>query len=602
MYIRQTKTGTAVSGESYYTFRIVASERIGSKVRQRTLLNLGREFSVPRNLWPELCARIEQILSGQISLLPQNPEIEEDAERYAAQLVAVGNVDKQEESKQKNRFHEVDIDSLQLVRPRSIGVENLGLSALNELSLPAIFAGLGFNKTQIAAVIGSIVGRMAEPGSELSTWRYLQNRSGIGELIDYDFESMPLMQLYKVSDRLIRHRKKIEDAMFSRIRDLFCLPAAVTLYDLTNTFFEGKVKGNKKAHNGHSKEKRTDCPLPTLGLVLDGSGFIKRSQVFKGNVSEGSTLEIMLNGLEAPAGALIVMDRGIATQANIDWLIINQYRYLVVSRERTRRFQESKAEPISSGTGGEIQIYREVSKNGSEIRLYCHSAERAKKDEGITARFCKRFEEGLGKIAASLSKSHGTKKRDKVIERIGRLKERCRGIGQYYHIHLKFDEKAEKVTSLTWHQQAKPGTQLSLPGVYCLRTNELDWDDEALWRTYSMLTDLEAVFRCLKSELGLRPIYHRKEERSDGHLFITVLAYQAVQIIRRKLKRHSICDSWTTIRKTASSQQRVTATFRQKDGRTLHVRKATTAEPQLRKIYNLLGADMSPGGIKKYVN
>ncbi len=135
-----------------------------------------------------------------------------------------------------------------------------------------------------------------------------------------------------------------------------------------------------------------------------------------------------------------------------------------------------------------------------------------------------------------------------------------------------------------------------------MRTNELCWDDEALWRTYSMLTDLEAVFRCLKSELGLRPIYHRKEERSDGYLFITVLAYQAVQIIRRKLKRHSICDSWSTIRKTVSSQQRVTATFRQKDGRTLHVGKTTTAEPQLRKIYNLLGADMSPGGIKKYVN
>jgi hypothetical protein len=115
------------------------------------------------------------------------------------------------------------------------------------------------------------------------------------------------------------------------------------------------------------------------------------------------------------------MDRGIATQANIDWLGANQYRYLVVSRERTRRFEESKAEPISSATGGEIQIHREVSKNGNEIRLYCHSAERAGKDEGITARFCKRFEDGLEKITASLSKPHGIKKRDRVIERIGRF-------------------------------------------------------------------------------------------------------------------------------------------------------------------------------------
>ena len=187
-------------------------------------------------------------------------------------------------------------------------------------------------------------------------------------------------------------------------------------------------------------------------------------------------------------------------------------------------------------------------------------------------------------------------------ERIGRLKERCRGIGQYYHIHLKFDEKTGKVTSLTWQQETKPGTQLSKPGVYCLRTNELGWNDETLWRTYTMLTDPEAVFRCLKSELGLSPIYHHRKERSEGHLFLTVLAYQAVQVIRRKLKIHGICDSWAAIRKTASSQQRVTSTFRRKDGRTLHVRKATVTEPQLKKIYNLPGADMFPGGIKKYVN
>ena len=117
-----------------------------------------------------------------------------------------------------------------------------------------------------------------------------------------------------------------------------------------------------------------------------------------------------------------------------------------------------------------------------------------------------------------------------------------------------------------------------------------------------MLTDLEAVFRCLKSELGLRPIYHQKEDRAEGHLFITVLAYQAVQILRRKLKTHGIHESWVSLRKIFAGQFRVTATFRQRDGRTLHVRKTTTAEPKLKRLYDALGLSASPVGVKKLVN
>ncbi|MBM9538452.1 transposase [Desulfobulbus alkaliphilus] len=143
---------------------------------------------------------------------------------------------------------------------------------------------------------------------------------------------------------------------------------------------------------------------------------------------------------------------------------------------------------------------------------------------------------------------------------------------------------------------------LTPPGVYCLRIYELNWDAPKLWQTYTMLTDLEAVFRSLKSELGLRPIYHRKEDRAEGHLFITVLAYQAVQTIRRQLKAHGINESWTSLRGILSDQQRVTATFTQRDGRTLHVRKATVPEPALHKIYETLRLSPTPGGVKKMIN
>ena len=146
------------------------------------------------------------------------------------------------------------------------------------------------------------------------------------------------------------------------------------------------------------------------------------------------------------------------------------------------------------------------------------------------------------------------------------------------------------------------GTMATHPGVYCLRSNETGWDEEKLWRTYTMLTDLESVFRSLKSELGLRPVYHSKEARGDGHLFITVLAYQAVQVLRTKLKKADIHASWGTLRKTLSVQRRVTTSFQQKDGRTLNVRKSTRAESELMEIYNALRINPEPGGIKKLIS
>jgi transposase len=159
-----------------------------------------------------------------------------------------------------------------------------------------------------------------------------------------------------------------------------------------------------------------------------------------------------------------------------------------------------------------------------------------------------------------------------------------------------------KAIGITWEKVPVAGTQLTHPGIYCLRTNELIWDEKTLWQTYTILTDLEAVFRSLKSELGLRPIYHQKKDRAEGHLFITVLAYQAVQVLRRKLKAHGIHQSWSSLRKIFSGQHRVTVTFRQRDCRTLHVRKTTVAEPKLKKVYDALGLCVSPVGIKKLVN
>ena len=601
MYIRQTKTSGATSGEAYFTFRLVASKRIGGKVRQQTLLNLGRTFSLPREQWPVLCSRIEQIISGQISLTSISTVIEALAQRYAARLVADSRPASAPKDTASPVYHEVDVDSLELVRPRSIGVEHVGLEALEWLELPRILEEVGFNRKQQAAVIGNVIGRMAAPASELATWGWLRERSGLGELLEVDFEAMPLMSLYRASDLLVKHRQPIEAALFSRISDLFSLPTTVTLFDLTNTYFEGEMAGNRKAKRGHSKEKRSDCPLVTLGLVLDGSGFVRRSRMFEGNVAEASTLEEMLQGLDAPAGALVIMDRGIATEANINWLLEHRYRYLVVSRERTRQFDPTQSVDVATASDQTVHLQRVVSDDGSEVRLYCHSEARQEKETAMTDRFSQTFENGLAKLAAGLLKPRGEKNRDKLLQRIGRLQERSHGIGRHYRIELTPAEGA-LVTGITWTKEPIDGTQLTHPGEYCLRTNELRWDAATLWQTYIQLTDLEAVFRSLKSELGLRPVYHHKEDRADGHLFITVLAYQAVQVLRRKLKLQNVNASWSSLREIFSGQQRVTATFTQKDGRTLHVRKTTLAEPKLQALYDALSLSASPVGARKLVS
>ena len=155
--------------------------------------------------------------------------------------------------------------------------------------------------------------------------------------------------------------------------------------------------------------------------------------------------------------------------------------------------------------------------------------------------------------------------------------------------------------AVTFARRPLDGSMATHPGVYCLRSNETDWDEATLWRTYTTLTDLEAVFRSLKSELGLRPIHHRKPVRAEGHLFITVIAYQAVQVVRKRLAAAGERASWTTLRNILGGQQRVTATFRRADGRTLHVRTATAVEPGQNAIYDALGVDPNPGGTRKTV-
>lgn len=618
MFIRQTRTNNKATGEGYFTYRLVRGERIGGKVRQITVLNLGRHFPIQSEHWPLLCTRIEQLLRPQVDLvdIPCPDAIERAAQRYAGQLLvralpaaAIVGSNPPDVGAGAGAvaspvavpdFQEVDIDSLQQSQPRSVGVEHVALHALAQLGFVDKLTELGINGVNRAAILGNVIGRMAAPASELATWNWLHSQSALGELLDVDFAGLSHMRLYRTSDILMQHRTAIEDHLFNAAQTLFKQDDSVTLFDLTNTYFEGDAAANPKALFGRSKEKRSDCPLLTLGLVLNGSGSVRRSMTFAGNVTEGTTLAGMLTGLGAPAGALVILDAGIATEANLIWLRERGYRYLVVRRGGARQFDPAQAVTIETASGDPLLLQKELSEDGKEVLLYCHSEGREAKERAMAARFEAAFEAGLQKIADGLQKPRAEKRQVKLLERIGRLKEKSRGASQHYHIDLEVDA-SDKVTALTWQKTPVEGTMATHPGVYCLRSNELGWDEERLWRTYTMLTDLESVFRSLKSELGLRPVFHSKEDRSDGHLFITVLAYQCVQALRTQLKAAGIHDSWASLRQTLSVQCRVTTSLRCKDRRTVHVRKSTVAEPALLKIYRALAINPAPGGVKKTI-
>ncbi|MGH8853816.1 MAG: IS1634 family transposase [Telluria sp.] len=610
MFIRRTITNSRKTEQAYYTYRLVEGVRTGSVVKQTTLLNLGSHFDVDQGDWPALAARIDALLRGQeplqLEALPEN--VEAMAQRCAAQLIALRAIEmpgaqpaSEAVAEGAERFQEVDLDSIEMVRPRSVGVEQAALWAMRQCGFADKLAELGFNRPQIAAAVGNIVGRMAHPGSELASHAWLGRRSALGELIDFDFESMDLNRLYRASDALYKHRDVLQDHLFGAAKSLFGFGETVTLYDLTNTYFEGIAAGVKKAARGRSKEKRSDCPLVTLAVVLDGSGFVRRSRVFAGNASEPQTLQEMLAGLSAPKGATVAMDAGIATEANLAWLREHGYHYVVVSRQRERRFDPALVSELQTAGEATIQIHRVMDADSGEAHLYCHSSAREQKDRAIDDAKSRAFEALLQKLVDGLGKPTGAKTLLKVMEKVGRAKQRYARAAQHYQVQVVPDDSGENVAAITWEKQIKPGSAAMHPGVYCLRTTLTEYDDATLWRTYTMLTNLESVFRSLKTDLGLRPVFHQVERRVEGHLFISVLAYHFVHTLRLQLKAGGIDDAWDTLRETLGGQHRITTTLQRRDGRAVHVRKATRPEPRQQKILEILRMPANPGGTVRAV-
>lgn len=600
MFITTVPTKNKYSNKTYEYQHLLESVRTEKGPRQKFLLNLGK-LSLPKEEWPILAKRIEDIIRGQKNFFSGSPEVERLACHYAQKFLRKYETEYEDSSEKK--YESVDLDSLENHRIRTIGAEYVSLSYFRKLRLDQCLRECGFTERELEVATLLIIGRMTSPGSERHLHYWVKNKSALEELLKTDFTELSLNTLYSVCDKIYEHKDTIEKHLRQIECDLFTLDEKIILYDLTNTFLEGRALGNPKAKFGLSKEKRSDCRLLTLGLVIDSKGFPKTSQVFSGNQSEPKTLLEMIgalregdpNDVKDQDKPTVVIDAGIATEKNLEELKPH-YHYICVSRKKVDHPQSDNFILIKEDKNNKVEAQR-IDHHG-EVFLYCKSGLKEKKEKSMQSRLEQLFEDQLKYISESIHKKGCTKNYQKVCERIGRLREKYTRVSPYYHVTV--EEKDGLASKIAW-EYVKEQSDQKFSGSYYLRTDRTDLTEKEIWDIYTMLGELEDTFRTMKSELKIRPNYHQKENRSDTHIFLTVFAYHILHSIRTRLKQVGIHYRWETIRSWFSTHCRVTNRFKSQEGKTIYIRKCSTPEYFHKTIYDALHLDYIPCKPKKVV-
>ena len=333
-------------------------------------------------------------------------------------------------------------------------------------------------------------------------------------------------------------------------------------------------------------------------VVVNAEGFLRYSKIYRGNISESSTLERTIEDLSKNSShtgrtPLIVMDAGIMTEDNAKMLKQKGYDYIAVSRQKLKDYKEvslEKEQTIIYDKRKSPIALKEVEKPGCEdTYIYVKSERKAKKENAMKELFTKRYETQLENINAALGKKGGTKKLDKVWERIGKLKEKYPTANKYYSIEVKADEDHKNATEIKWIK--KETKSQSQAGVYFLRTSLKEKQQTLVWTIYNTLTQIEATFR----------VFHQTDENTEAHLFLGLLAYQLVSNIRYQLKQKGIKHDWCNIIRIMNTQKEVYSTIKTKSGSTIQLKKCTRPTVQTKEIYTALSLKHKPYNIKKSV-
>ncbi len=612
MFIKKVKKKNGRTKKTYEYLYLVESVRTQNGPRQRLILNLGN-LDIKESQYSLLAKRIEDILTGQNTF----EEIDETIEKHAR--TATSKIFKKQAEEintdREEDFQEVDMNSLEVESPRSIGAEYICHSVWNELDMNDFFKTNGVSRHVIPLLEALVVGRLVEPASERHTKTWVDDRSALYEMTGKPLRDS-LNSYYRGCDTIYSLMDKLEKHLLEKERDIFSLSEKMFFFDLTNTYFEGKSLSNPKAKYGRSKEKRSDCKLVTLGLVIDETGFPKCSRLFPGNQFEGDTLIEMIENLEEnlcttatdePSGKkrTIVIDAGIATKDNITSLKEKGYHYIAVNRNNPpfeKDFSDMTVIREDLNKGIKVEVKR-FSHDGDAYVL-CRSELKKAKESGIVNRVENLFLEKLEYYKTGLMLPKRTKKYRKIVEAIGRLKEKYPKAAKLYQIDVipekgKSAEDANlKAIDITWEKKDDHNKSREGEGSYVLRTNRMDLSDNEIWETYVMLTRIEYSFRCMKSSLGLRPVFHRIESRVDTHIFISTLAYHILNIIEYRLRAKGDRRTWATVRDVMKTHQRITISFKTKTADNTVIKQFnrvnSRVEPEHREIYRNLGLSPIP--------
>lgn len=653
MFFKETRTRKSGSP----VLQLVESIRTDQGPRQKVIVSLGTEISIPRKLRQQVAACVKTRLLGELVLF-EDDQVSLYADRIVKRIQTEGKWQKAhdklkeaENTKQDRQTADVYLDEIQHSYSRSLGAVLIGHHFWQMLRFPEILTECGFNRSQLVTAEITVLNRLIAQDSEHAITDWLKTVA-IDELLGVDSSSFGDDRFYRISDLLISYQEIIEKELYRQEVSLFNLKNSIFLYDLTNTYFEGKCEKNPKAeYGGNQKEKRDDCPQVVVALVIDSHGFIRRHRMFNGKMKDAKSLKYILEALEAEFQDVkmptLIFDRGIVSEDNLE--MIKRYKYIVACRSNE---EMEFVEDFEQGQFVSIAGRKEKKKSDVKILLkkkdglsylLCKSEGRKKKEEAMRNNQEQRLVAELENLSIQVKKS--TNRHPSEIERrLGRLKERYSSVAKYYwfnyepfgfaitypeetinrnlkkslgtlqkkyqeskisynELHKQLKSRREKYPldyakldiqvsepSLQWGtEEEKEEQQLQLEGNYLLKTNHTDLESEQIWNIYTMLTRIEKAFRDLKTHLGLRPNYHQLEKRVDGHIFISILAYHILHTIEYVLKQQNISASWRTIKRLVSTHTYSTIQIPLVNKTTVNLRKPGAVEGIHEKIYRNLG-------------
>ncbi len=575
--------------DSYY--RLVESYRKETgRICHRTVLNVG---FLDDELTPEQLNLIARTLTDMYqqkqSIFPQtDPLISKWVAELWGKIVGGKRLDL---TAYDPNSRLVNADTLSHSNVREMGAEWMCYNTWQQLDLDKVLIDNGFSEHEVQLAQTQVISRAVNPASELATAKWIQENSAVMELTGYDPEKMNKDRLYKSALKLSYVKEKLEHHLSQKTNELFDIQDKIMLYDLTNTYFEGEKRNSTLAKYGRSKEKRSDCKLVVLALVVNIFGFIKHSSVHEGNFSDCKDIEKVIDSLDYATGTnkpVVVLDAGIATKENLAIIRNKGYHYLCVSRTKLKNYVFDPSRLVvylETKSKKEVVLKKILNPEYTDYCLEITSEMKAKKEQGMKTQFETRYEDELNKIKASLTKKGGVKLADKVNQRIGRAKQKYPSAQGRYDIQLSYDEKNKTVTELVWTRiEKKDKDATDNLGKYFVRTS-MDMKDEVIvWNVYNTIREIESTFRTLKTDLDLRPIYHKKDESTIAHLNLGLLAYWLVNTIRRQLKRSGINHSWTEIVRIGNTQKVITTTGYNKAGKEIVVRKCSEPDAKLKAL------------------